>query len=57
MWLIVSGTQRQELSPHVTYSSYRQRFDIEHMLRFSKQRLLMTQFQTQRLNTKRTGYD
>lgn len=46
MWLMVSGTQRLQLSPHVAYSSYRQRFDIEHMLRFSKQRLLMTQFQT-----------
>jgi hypothetical protein len=28
------------------YQSFRQRFDIEHMFRFGKQRLLMTQFQT-----------
>lgn len=46
MWLIVMGDQREEISPTVAYSSYRQRFDIEHMLRFGKQRLLMTQFQT-----------
>lgn len=26
--------------------SYRQRYDLEHMFRFSKQRLLMTEFQT-----------
>ena len=46
MWLIVIGKQRQRLSPVEVYQSYRQRFDIEHMLRFGKQRLLMTQFQT-----------
>lgn len=46
MWLIVMGSQRQEISPEQAYQSYRQRFDIEHMLRFGKQRLLMTQFQT-----------
>ena len=46
MWLIVIGDQREEISPTVAYQSFRQRFDIEHMLRFSKQRLLMTQFQT-----------
>lgn len=46
MWLIVIGDKRGEISPEVAYSCYRQRFDIEHMLRFGKQRLLMTQFQT-----------
>ena len=46
MWLIVMGDKREQISPTVAYSSYRQRFDIEHMLRFGKQRLLMTQFQT-----------
>jgi hypothetical protein len=46
MWLIVIGDQRQEISPTVAYNSYRQRYDIEHLLRFSKQRLLMTEFQT-----------
>jgi DDE superfamily endonuclease len=46
MWLIVIGDQREKISPLLTYQSYRQRFDIEHMLRFGKQRLLMTEFQT-----------
>ena len=46
MWLIVMGDKREKISPKVAYSCYRQRFDIEHMLRFGKQRLLMTQFQT-----------
>ena len=46
MWLIVMGNKREEISLTVAYSCYRQRFDIEHMLRFGKQRLLMTQFQT-----------
>ncbi|MBR8838593.1 MAG: hypothetical protein DSM106950_32485 [Stigonema ocellatum SAG 48.90 = DSM 106950] len=31
MWLIVIGDRRQEISPLVAYSSFRQRFDIEHM--------------------------
>jgi hypothetical protein len=46
MWLIVIGDRREEISPTVAYQSFRQRFDIEHMFRFGKQRLLMTQFQT-----------
>ena len=46
MWLIVIGDQREQISPTVAYQSFRQRFDIEHMFRFSKQRLLMTEFQT-----------
>jgi len=46
MWLIVIGDRREEISPIVAYSSFRQRFDIEHMFRFSKQRLLMRSFQT-----------
>lgn len=46
MWLIVMGNQREQISPTVAYQSFRQRFDIEHMFRFSKQRLLMTEFQT-----------
>jgi hypothetical protein len=46
MWLIVIGDQHKEISPTVAYQTYRQRFDIEHMLRFGKQRLLMTEFQT-----------
>ncbi len=46
MWLIVIGDRREEISPTVAYQSFRQRFDLEHMFRFSKQRLLMTGFQT-----------
>jgi hypothetical protein len=46
MWLVVIGDRREEISPPVAYQSFRQRFDIEHMFRFSKQHLLMTQFQT-----------
>jgi len=46
MWLIVIGDRRQEISPTVANKSFRQRFDIEHLFRFGKQRLLMTQFQT-----------
>jgi hypothetical protein len=41
MWLIVIGDQREEISPTLAYQSFKQRFDIEHMFRFSKQRLLM----------------
>jgi DDE superfamily endonuclease len=46
MWLIVMGEQRTRISLAEVYYCYRQRFDIEHMFRFSKQRLLMTDFQT-----------
>ena len=46
MWLIVVGDQRTRISLADVYFCYRQRFDIEHMFRFSKQRLLMTNFQT-----------
>ncbi|MDR9896884.1 hypothetical protein G7B40_020275 [Aetokthonos hydrillicola Thurmond2011] len=49
MWLIVIGDRRQEISPTVANKSFRQRFDIEHLFRFGKQRLLMTQFQTPEL--------
>ena len=46
MWLIVLGEQRERISLAEVYSCYRQRFDIEHMFRFKKQRLLMTNYQT-----------
>ena len=42
MWLIVIGSRRDELSLVDSYQSYRQRYDIEHLFRFGKQRLLMT---------------
>lgn len=46
MWLIAIGRRRGELTLLDYYQAYRQRFDMEHMLRFSKQRLLMGSFQT-----------
>lgn len=41
MWLIVIGQRRDELSSTEAYQAYRQRYDIEHLLRFGKQRLLL----------------
>jgi hypothetical protein len=46
MWLIVIGSRRDELSLIDCYQSYRQRYDIEHLFRFGKQRLLMTAYLT-----------
>ncbi len=46
MWLIVIGSRRDELSLVDCYESYRQRYDIEHLFRFGKQRLLMTAYLT-----------
>ncbi len=41
MWLIMIGQGRNELTITEAYQSYRQRYDIEHLLRFGKQRLLL----------------
>jgi hypothetical protein len=46
MWLIIIGQRRGELTPLDSYQAYRQRFDLEHFLRFGKQRLLMTAYST-----------
>lgn len=46
MWLIAMGQQREELTPLEIWQAYRQRFDLEHFFRFSKQHLLMRAFQT-----------
>jgi hypothetical protein len=46
MWLIVMGSRHQEISSLDSWKSYGRRYDIEHFFRFSKQRLLMTAFQT-----------
>lgn len=40
MWLIVIGKQRKQISVLAACQSYRQCFDMEHFLRFGKQRLL-----------------
>ena len=41
MWLIIMGQRRDELSSIEAYQAYRQRYDIEHLLRFGKQKLLL----------------
>ena len=41
MWLIMIGHRRSELTSTEGYQAYRQRYDIEHLLRFGKQRLLL----------------
>ena len=41
MWLITIGQRRDDLSISQVYQAYRQRYDIEHLLRFGKQRLLL----------------
>ena len=41
MWLIMMGQRRNELTTTEGYQAYRQRYDIEHLLRFGKQRLLL----------------
>ena len=41
MWLIMVGQRRHELTSIEGYKAYRQRYDIEHLLRFGKQRLLL----------------
>ena len=41
MWLIIIGQRRSELTTSEGYQAYRQRYDIEHLLRFGKQRLLL----------------
>ncbi len=46
MWLIVIGSRCDELSLQDCYDSYRQRYDMEHLFRFSKQKLLMTAYST-----------
>lgn len=46
LWLMLRGLRRKELSLQDIAQSYLQRYDIEHFFRFSKQRLLLTSFQT-----------
>ena len=41
MWLIILGQRRDELTITEAYQSDRQRYDVEHLLRFGKQRLLL----------------
>ena len=46
MWLIVIGSHRHSLSLQDCYQAYRQRYDMEHLFRFGKQKLLMTSYLT-----------
>lgn len=46
LWVIVIGEQRRALSLPQTHEAYQQRYDVEHFIRFGKQRLLMDSFQT-----------
>ncbi len=46
MWLIVIGSRRHELSLQECHEAYGQRYDLEHLFRFGKQKLLMTAYFT-----------
>ena len=46
LWLVVLGARRLELTLLEIQQAYAQRFDLEHFFRFSKQRLLLANFQT-----------
>ena len=46
LWTIVVGKRRAEISLLHAHDSYRRRSDIEHFIRFGKQRLLLDAFQT-----------
>jgi hypothetical protein len=45
-WLIVFGQSRRQLTAQDAYQSYTERFNLEHGIRFGKQRLLMSHLQT-----------
>ena len=46
MWLMVIGECRDTLTLIDCYESYRQRYDMEHLFRFGKQKLLMNSYFT-----------
>ncbi len=46
LWVIVMGEQRGTLTPLDIFTTYDQRYDLEHFFRFGKQRLLLDGFQT-----------
>jgi hypothetical protein len=46
LWLIAIGERRHQLSALDIYEAYGQRYDLEHFLRFGKQKLLLASFQT-----------
>lgn len=44
MWLIVMGERRHELNLFDCYQAYIRRFDIEHLLRFTKKKLFLNNY-------------
>lgn len=50
MWLIVFGERRNELNLSQCYQCYCQRFDMEHLFRFSKNKLLLNKYLTPDVN-------
>ena len=50
MWLIVFGEKRNELDLFQCYQCYCQRFDMEHMFRFTKKKLLLNKYLTPHVN-------
>lgn len=46
LWLVIIGQRRHELDVLTAWEAYRQRYDLEHFLRFGKQRLLMDAYHT-----------
>jgi len=46
MWLIVIGSRRHELTLNECHQAYGQRYNLEHLFRFGKQKLLMTAYST-----------
>ncbi|NET62408.1 MAG: transposase [Symploca sp. SIO2E6] len=50
MWLLVIGHRCDELSLVECYEAYRQRYDLEHLFRFAKQKLLMNSYSTPSLH-------
>jgi len=50
LWLLVIGKRRMELSLVEVWQAYGQRFDMEHFFRFGKQKLLLTAYQTPKVD-------
>lgn len=55
LWLAVLGQRRREITPYQAQQCYAQRYDLEHFFRFSKQRLLLTAFQTPDVRREQNG--
>ena len=50
LWLLVMGRRRLEVSLLKARQAYGQRFDMEHFFRFGKQRLLLSAYQTPKVD-------